>query len=57
MLPVVLSPLAGQYHDLLVLLPFALLGLHARQRRSQQLAAALLVAGPLLVAPLPYKGL
>ena len=54
-LTVLLSPLAEQYHYLLVLLPFALLCLHGCLAGSWRLGLLLLIAAVLLAAPFPYK--
>lgn len=54
-LTVLLSPLAEQYHYLLVLLPFALLCMHGYFAGSWRLGLVLLIAGVLLAAPFPYK--
>jgi hypothetical protein len=53
---VLLSPLAEQYHYVLVLLPFALLCVHAHAIRSTRLGLVLGMAALLLVTPVYYKG-
>ena len=54
-LTVLLSPLAEQYHYMLVMLPLALLGLHACLAGSWRLRLVLLLASVLLAAPINYK--
>ncbi len=54
-LTVLLSPLAEQYHYLLVLPPFALLLVHGCLARSWRLGLILLIAALLLCAPISYK--
>jgi general stress protein CsbA len=54
-LTVLLSPLAEQYHYVLVLLPFALLCMHAYVTDSRRLGLALLIAALLLATPVDYK--
>jgi hypothetical protein len=54
-LTVLLSPLAEQYHYMLVLLPFALLCIHGYFTRSWRFDLVLLLAALLLAAPFNYK--
>jgi len=54
-LTVLLSPLAEQYHYMLVLLPFALLCVHGYVAGSKRLRLVLLMAALLLAAPFDYK--
>jgi hypothetical protein len=54
-LTVLLSPVAEQYHYMLVLLPFALLCLHGGFAGSRRFKLALLLTGLLLAAPFDYK--
>ena len=54
-LTVLLSPLAEQYHYMLVLLPFALLCMHGVLAGSTRLRLVLLMAALLIAAPFNYK--
>ena len=54
-LTVLLSPLAEQYHYVLVFLPFALLCMHGYFTDSRRLGLVLLIAALLLATPVRYK--